>query len=381
MTEYDLLFSPISTEEASSFKLLELPQELASLIETSIKNSEPLSFNIKGSDAKEDAVLCTRDKTYTIRSVDLSNSILVVTAPADAPHSLELAGRNDVGVIRDQVSEILELTPVVPRTQKLMSRIRAREYGEDQEDEQEDGDSVARYTYEQARQDIQASDTELDNCLQQKKILIINRELRPIAPSYLQNILELVLNLLISLSQPSSGASVEELTSALSDDHEISRVVSTQVLNWFGNIQAGKWIMNADEIIKELGLSILRKHKDEPIAKDVFLAQWKETVGDSFADRVSLALIKGNYLEHASPITGDEPRLAYFPSSALPSDPAPRFADLFLTRSRWKGDEIADFLNDIAVNSKERDKLLLKYCRAISEAGVIWYTARAQYNG
>lgn len=62
-------------------------------------------------------------------------------------------------------------------------------------------------------------------------------------------------------------------------------------------------------------------------------------------------------------------------------DPAPRFADLFVTRSRWRGEEIAPFLSDIAVDSKERDKLLLKFARATTDPQGVWYTARAQYNG
>lgn len=65
----------------------------------------------------------------------------------------------------------------------------------------------------------------------------------------------------------------------------------------------------------------------------------------------------------------------------LPVDPAARFSDLFLTRSKWKVEDLSPFLSDIAVNSKERDKLLLKYCRAVTDSHGIRYTARAQYNG
>ena len=73
--------------------------------------------------------------------------------------------------------------------------------------------------------------------------------------------------------------------------------------------------------------------------------------------------------------------LTYFPSFQLPIDPAARFTDLFLTRPRWKADEISPFLADIVVDAKERDKFLLKYARAITDAEGIWYTARAKYNG
>lgn len=70
--------------------------------------------------------------------------------------------------------------------------------------------------------------------------------------------------------------------------------------------------------------------------------------------------------------------LTYFPASDLPSDPAGRFADLFLTRARWKAEEISPFLSDIVVDNKERDKLLLKYARGITDSQGIWYTARAK---
>ncbi|KAF5333570.1 hypothetical protein D9611_002456 [Ephemerocybe angulata] len=382
MPDFDLHFSPFSTDEAASYKLIELPSELVGLLENAIQSSDPLGLVIKG-DPTEDAVLCTRDKTYSIRTVNLSNTLLVVTPPPDT----EFNFAEDAVVIRDQLNEILELAPAVPRISKLVGRLRGREYDEtneeDDEDEEVDSDGSSRYTYTQAREEIQASDAELDVCLKQKRILIIKDELRPISPSYLNNILELTLNVLVSESLSHSAASLDRLTSALAGDHGISRVVSAQVLAWFGEIQAGgKWKMNEDEVIKELGLGILREHKnDDPIEKGAFVAKWKLAVGDTFADRVSLNLLAGNYLEGRPVGRIEHEYLTYFPSSTLPTDPAARFADLFLTRTKWRVEDITPFLSDIAVNNKERDKLLLKYCRAISESGAVWYTARAQYNG
>ena len=138
--------------------------------------------------------------------------------------------------------------------------------------------------------------------------------------------------------------------------------------------------------------------QEKPIKKDELLVRWKSTVGDTFESSASVVLLsvspyrwcaqtrsltdsgniysKGNYL--ASP--SDPELLSYFPASALPIDPASRFADLFLTRSRWKAEDIAPFLADIAIDSKERDKLLLKFTRSITDAQGVWYTARALIN-
>ena len=84
---------------------------------------------------------------------------------------------------------------------------------------------------------------------------------------------------------------------------------------------------------------------------------------------------QGNYICRPS---SEGRALIYFPSSELPITPADRFTDLFLTQSRWKADEIAHFLKEIAVDNKERDKLLMKYARTTTDnEGSVWYTSRS----
>ena len=243
-------------------------------------------------------------------------------------------------------------------------------------------------------------------------------ELRPIAPSHLTTILELLLNYLVSLSLPHDAANVENLLAALEDDHEVKREVSRQVMSWFGEVKEGKWAMDVDATVKEVGVGILRAYKvrssiveafvraddvrvkDDPIAEPDFIAKWKTTVGDTFQDVVDMKLLsvcpelplisqlnldelqQGYYLSNLAPYT-DPPvhLLTYFPVSSLPPDPYARFTDLFLTRARWKADDIAPFLADIVMDHKERDKMLMKYARATTDVDGTWYTARAKYTG
>ncbi|KAI9068334.1 hypothetical protein FKP32DRAFT_156883 [Trametes sanguinea] len=391
VAEFDLRFSSASRTEAGSFKLLELPPDLCKLIEASVDGPAPPSFTIKGA-PDEDAVLCTADKTYTVRSIVLSNSVCVVTRdPAD-----EVVDGDDEWkdvAIRDQLSEVIELIPSVPRLHKLNALLRGREYDEGHEDEDddmsEDENGVPRkrprLTYEAARAMIQASDGELDKGLRDRRVLILKGELRPIAPSHLTTILELILTNLVSNSLSHSSAPVSTLVSSLEDEHDIRRDVARQVMAWFGSIskQAGTevWEMDADAVVREVGLGILRAHRDDPVVEKGFLDQWRKAVGDAFEERVSLTLLSGNYLTSSDTLS-DPPisLITYFPSSTLPVEPGARFAELFLTRPRWKADEIVPFLSDIAVDSKERDKLLLKHARAITDSEGIWYTARAKYN-
>ncbi|KAI0666542.1 sister chromatid cohesion protein Dcc1 [Trametes maxima] len=390
MSEFDLRFSSSSLAETGSFKLLELPPDLYKLFEGAVESASQPGLTIKGA-SDEDAVLCTADKTYTVRSVVLSNKMLVVTRdPADNPE--EDVDEDTTVAIRDQLTEILELVPSVPRLHKLNAFLRGREYDEGHEDEdsmsedEEGGKKKLKFTYEDARATIQASDAELDRGLRDRRILILKGELRPLALSHLTTILELLLTNLVSLSLPHTAAPVSPLLAALEDDHDIRREVARQVMAWFGRIApdgsgSEKWEMDVNAVVKEVGLGILRTHNSEPVAEMAFLEQWKKAVGDTFEERVSLALLLGNFLTSTEALS-DPPvsLLTYFPSSALPVDPGARFSELFLVRPRWKADEITPFLSDIAIDGKERDKLLLKHARAITEPGGVWYTARAKYN-
>ena len=119
-----LAFSPNSSDQSDSFRLLQLPPDLCKLIEST---TDDPSICIKGNPS-EDAVLCTSDKTYAIRSVALSNSVLVVSPTHE---------ENRV-VIRDQRHEILEVLPCLPRLHKLGSLLRGREYDEGHEDEDDE---------------------------------------------------------------------------------------------------------------------------------------------------------------------------------------------------------------------------------------------------
>lgn len=120
-----LAFSPTSVKESGNFRLLELPPDLLKSIES--KNSSPLTWAIKGNPA-EDAVLCADDKTYSIRSVSLSNSVLVVT-PGETEDQI---------VIRDTSHELLQVAPILPKVHRLAGLLRGREYDEGREDLDDD---------------------------------------------------------------------------------------------------------------------------------------------------------------------------------------------------------------------------------------------------
>jgi sister chromatid cohesion protein DCC1 len=144
------------------------------------------------------------------------------------------------------------------------------------------------FTLDQARIELQASEEELAQALKEKHVLIIDGDntrplypanpktkkltrgklcstdaLRPLSPSYLHKILELLLMHVVSLSQSHDAASVLELSRSLEYDHEVKREVSLQVMRWFGEIDATNelWKMDVQKVVRQVGLGVLRQHK------------------------------------------------------------------------------------------------------------------------
>lgn len=77
-----------------------------------------------------------------MRSIGLSNTLLVVTP---VPDDCASQFTDDAVVIRDQLKEIIELTPSVPKLHKLSSRVlKDRQYDESFEEDDED-DSVVSF--------------------------------------------------------------------------------------------------------------------------------------------------------------------------------------------------------------------------------------------
>jgi sister chromatid cohesion protein DCC1 len=146
MPEVEIRFSP-RQEHPGSFRLLELPPDLCTLIESSVDDLKFVltrsmlldvsdvwpSLTIKGG-PEDNAVLCTSNKTYNVRSVTLSNSVLVVSPRPDVDD-----GGEDQVVIQDSLSELLELVPAVPKLYRMNVLLKGHEWEEGQEDEESFG--------------------------------------------------------------------------------------------------------------------------------------------------------------------------------------------------------------------------------------------------
>ncbi|MCO5584875.1 hypothetical protein L7F22_038807 [Adiantum nelumboides] len=395
-----------STHSKPKYHLMELNADLTKLIEDISKDeqrqkrkriregdeeegelrSKP-TLCIKGRKADE-AVLCTDTQTFMIRQVTQSNSLLLCSLEEREPES----STANVSV-RDNIVEILELVPIVARVSRLTSLLENSAYSGEDEDEEEDEITKKRYTPQQVASIVQASPLELKKGFKEAHILELDGHLRMISNSYLFEALRTLLAHIDRLSLSTDRILLQPAVAALRSTNEMRKEVAEEMLrSWFGNPMTNKEgddstdtitqndIKKEEEIIvldtlrisQFIGLQLLETHaKGKPMEMETFTGKWKDGLGATLGgseNALDINLLQGNYLlTPAPPLAPSKLQplsIEFFAASSLPLDISSRFQRLFSIRSQWIGEDLKPFLQDVAVDAKKRDALLLKFARS-----------------
>ena len=164
------------------YELLEVSDDVyEQLMDTNGDEDTPTTIEFKG-EPDEEAVLCTKTKTFVVKRVETSNTLLLCAPPGaldDGTIEVDENGRK-IAKTHAQVSSHLDLTEIAPRLDKLKMMLekkfmlRKSSVEEEQEEEEEgtaDGDETS-YGFDFLLSKVQASEMELKNALENPSSLI-----------------------------------------------------------------------------------------------------------------------------------------------------------------------------------------------------------------
>ncbi|KAL7423046.1 Ctf8p and Ctf18p associating protein [Cryptotrichosporon argae] len=404
-----LRFPPAAAIDADeAYQLLELPAEILKRVEGA---SAPLPLTIKGR-PNDDAVLCTPDTTFLLRTVSISNSLLVLRPPALSPDAVEASGSSPSSStrptfeIRDTKHEVLECVPQAANVERVRMLLRDSAWGGlgagTGTGAGDDGvgaggvlgkrkrETGKRYTRQMLESVIQASEKELSAGLRERNVVEVDGHMLLLPSIQLQPLLTIILTVLavygtpdLAADPPTSTAPTAEVLRELAE-HDVTGNLAAGVLELFGSFgrsDAGgqTWTCDLQRTVKYTGLGLLEGLHGRPTPVETFERAWRAQCSESAA-LASLSLLAGEHLVQPGPAAASPPQLVPFPAAKLPLHPSTRFADLFLTRARWRPDDIAPFLAGLVRDgdTKERDKLVAKFVRIVKEKdGVWWYPRRS----
>ncbi|KAI3796723.1 hypothetical protein L1987_39402 [Smallanthus sonchifolius] len=300
-------------------------------------------------ESNEDAVLCTKSKTYAVKFVGTSNSVFLVP-PSD---QFEVDGNPPIASVIKVAPGTMELVEVAPKIDKLRTLLLENLYRYDEDDQMHDS---GLYQWNDLTDRVQASDEELKSALRVLSAVEINGYWRIVDDKYMDQVLKMLINNSIlndwSLSSLDENKVVESLV-----NEGYSRVIAHHCLEVYGSKTNGSvWELDKKRVCVHFARVILLDNGK--MKMESFMEEWISKVPGGMV--ASLDMLEGEILVEK---LGIQSWVYAFSVFSLPSDPANRFSRLFQERAKWEWKDLHSYIRDLSVPGLTSDGLLLKYTR------------------
>ncbi|KAJ9050660.1 Ctf8p and Ctf18p associating protein [Entomophthora muscae] len=371
------VFPVLFTEEVASddhFLLVEIPHDLLSKFRSLCSSgaSKDEKLYIKGR-PNDEAVLCSEDRTYALKSAQTSNSLLI--SKISKGPGLHY---NKLEVIHSLKSTI-ETARISPRLHRVKEVLLPSLYkGTTEKYLQKD--KIKFYALQELQAEVQASDLELSDMLQRLRVLTLDGVLRLVDLDYMYEIVCLILECAEAFSFPLEEMDLNLLLEKLSD-HEIAPPLISHCLYSVSELLSnGCCKLIESEVSRVLGEKIL-KSLTEPTTVWDFLERWSKDLPASY--QPSMDHLQGlYYLDEDNVLDmSDNNYVHYFSAIDLSFEPKLRFKEIFNQKPRWTPSEIAPFVIDLipSRDPKELNGFLLRFCRFVTVKEKQYFTCKIKF--
>ncbi|KAK1270638.1 hypothetical protein QJS04_geneDACA006164 [Acorus gramineus] len=281
----------------------------------------------------EEAVLCTDSKTYSIKFVGTSNSMLLV--PPGDPVPDEGAPTVAASIVKVAPGN-MELVEVAPRLDKLRSLLSERPYVPDNEEEVGVQSEAGLYSWEDLVECVQASDGELMDELRALSAIEIRGHWRIVDERVMDEILNVLIHNSVLFEWALDSLKEDEVITVLEADG-FSRILVSHCLGMYARrIDENIWGIDEKRVCLHFASKALKGGK---MKLEQFMDKWARSVPSGM--QVELEMLEGEVLLER---VGVETWIRAFSVSSLPSIPATRFAALFKERPKWEWKDLQPYI-------------------------------------
>jgi len=356
------VFSFAPTLMGGDIRLMEVPPHLAA----SLCSGDLLTLRGEGGDG---AVLCTQDRTYTVREAETSNSLLVVphlSLPGECGGGRRLGESTVQGVFH----EYLEVLPHQPSTKRLLTLLQEHPLGETGIK-----DGLPGHTLSQLLDRVQASEEEILEGLRRCEGVRVGGEWYLLDHQFHMKILGFIFKYFESSSWELGcvrrGETVEELGEL------VPRDLTRQVFDLYCSPMEGgeeeEFAVDRERVSRFFGHFLLASGVGSATRYSLedFQAMWAKAVPDGIPTHLSH--LDGLILVDAAK---DPPVIRPFSEASLPEGVQDRLAKLFQARERWTLADITPFIAPLATPKLSTLALLTKYARGLNVGGTKYFCAK-----
>uniref|UniRef100_A0A8B9QST4 Sister chromatid cohesion protein DCC1 n=1 Tax=Anas platyrhynchos TaxID=8839 RepID=A0A8B9QST4_ANAPL len=320
------------------------------------------SLVIRG-EKDEQAVLCSKDKTYDMKIADTSNMLLFVPG-CKTPEELN-ADEASGSVIHSQIAgfsnNYWELRRCRPKLKKLRKLLM-----EDPYEGPDSGKDQTSYTTEDLLSVVQASEEEIMHQLEVLDACKIEGFWRVLEFDYEMKLLNHVTQLIDSESWSLSKV---PLRTCLEELGPLEPTKNPPYCVFCFSAGEVYFEMREDKICRAIAQMLLQNAVKFNLAE--FQEVWQQSVPEGMTTRLDqlkgLALVDKN----SRPET-----IFLLKVEDLPEDNQERFNSLFSVREKWTEEDITPYIQDLCSEKQTVGALLTKYARSSMQNGVKVYNSR-----
>ncbi|KNE62667.1 hypothetical protein AMAG_07860 [Allomyces macrogynus ATCC 38327] len=360
-----IIFAPTYSSTSTDVRLLELPPDLLALLD-SLTPAAPLV--IRAPSPTSHATLHTADRTYLLREVHTSNTVLVCDR---APHEW---------TVRASTGTYLEAVPSAPpRAAEILSEV-LQASGYDGDEATMDVDGRPRVTMDALLNAVPASLAELHALLRRMHAVELDGEIRVLEHKYVKDMLTVIVSTAVIEGWDLARMRFRATVDAAHEYDDIPEPVVRHLLCAFAVDEGGPVNADvADDFEVALSPSKLVAHFAECVLSEVgslgsmsyseFETKWIESVPEPLT-------IDPAAIEPFSMISDN--RIFYLPPSQLPGTVPDRLRALFAIREHWPRELLIARVRDLAPadTAKAAEQMLLKHARLVKADGSVYFAAR-----
>lgn len=347
----------------------------------------PRRLCFKGANKEEEAVLCSNNHTFAVKSVETTNLVLLVedSGVSFVEDNREISGETHLEASAIVTSH-LELVPIAPKFDSLDKYLADNSIAYENELHIDELSQrlVAGKTWDELYNIVPASAEELKRALLARNAIYADGKWRGIDQRLIDHLFELLM--LTCTEQGWNLSSIPVATAAkhLSEygyPHQLTRYVIQKFSNPPGSISDATYqkvetidegCLNNDAICLYFGIKLL-KQKPQWDALPDFMGAWSDVVPEGLTPAIDL--LRGEALIIKS--SGSQ-GIERFSVRDLPPEAPDRFSKLFMKRVRWEYDELEPYIRSLTGPGETVETLLLKYARASQQkpSDPVTYSAR-----
>ncbi|KAK7203128.1 sister chromatid cohesion protein Dcc1 [Myxozyma melibiosi] len=370
------------TSKISHFHLLQLTPDIQQLLDSPDETSH---LTIKSAGPTSPIFLCSYSKTFRIRQISQSNTILMVSASrsknytddqdtqmddiAEQDGEEEVEAEAPVGYLSQLPGSILECTSSSPQVD--LSFVPLYNGADALSTTSSSSSSSTSLHLNEIKSQIPVSDYEFAN----EWAAALGVELPHggafrLSRDFVQQFLPVFVAAVSADRLDLERLEVARVFEAVKEEDEPVAVVEA-LLRRFSRTREEPYCVDREGIARWFGIQTLSDHAYKETKLGDFLSTWHASLPQPLDyPPCSLSLLTGHYVQ-PTPKT-----IRYLPCDRLPLEPAARFERLFAAKGAWAVEEIMPFVEGIERDKARVNALFMKFARKKSVAGKTVITKR-----